>query len=53
MGDASLPMAEGLLSRLEPNLLQVLSNSPRLDVTTIDIDSPLLGLQVDAEGLCF
>ena len=52
-GDASLPMAEGLLSRLEPNLLQVLSNSPRLDVTAIDIDSPLLGLQVDAEGALF
>lgn len=52
-GDASLPMAEGLLARLEPDLLQVLSDSPRLDVPTIVIDSPLLGLSVEADGALF
>ncbi|NGO89395.1 hypothetical protein CWI66_12210 [Halomonas sp. 141] len=52
-GDTALPMAEGLLARLEPDLLQVLSDSPRLDVTTIELDSPLLGLQVAADGALF
>ncbi|KAE8438968.1 MULTISPECIES: DUF945 family protein [Halomonadaceae] len=52
-GDTSLPMAEGLLARLEPDLRQVLSDSPRLDITTIALDSPLLGLQVNAEGALF
>ncbi|MGP9677026.1 DUF945 family protein [Halomonas sp. AOP27-A1-41] len=52
-GDASLPMAEGLLSRLEPDLLQILSDSPRLDVITVDADSPLLGIRVDADGALF
>lgn len=52
-GDASLPMAEGLLARLEPDLRQMLTDSPRLDVTTIAINSPLLGLRVDADGALF
>lgn len=52
-GDASLPMAEGLLSRLEPDLLQILSDSPRLDVSTIALDSPLLGIRLDADGALF
>ncbi|AQU83016.1 MAG: DUF945 family protein [Halomonas sp.] len=52
-GDRSLPMAEGLLARLEPDLLKVLSDSPRLDVTAVVIDSPLLGLSVDADGALF
>ncbi|MEL7614888.1 DUF945 family protein [Vreelandella titanicae] len=52
-GDASLPMAEGLLARLEPDLRKVLSDSPRLDVTTVAIDSPLLGIRLDADGALF
>ncbi|AVI63949.1 DUF945 family protein [Halomonas sp. GFAJ-1] len=52
-GDTSLPMAEGLLARLEPDLLQVLSDSPRLDVPVVIIDSPLLGLSVEADGALF
>ncbi|MBF57486.1 MAG: hypothetical protein CME80_07190 [Halomonas sp.] len=52
-GDASLPMAEGLLARLEPDLRKVLSDSPRLDVMTVAIESPLLGIRLDADGTLF
>lgn len=52
-GDTSLPMAEGLLARLEPDLLQVMSDSPRLDVTAVSIESPLLELSVEADGALF
>lgn len=52
-GDASLPVAEGLVARLAPDLLDVLRDSPRLDVTTIALDSPLLGLTVEADGALF
>ncbi|UBR49365.1 DUF945 family protein [Halomonas sp. FeN2] len=52
-GDASLPMAEGLLARLEPDLRKVLSDSPRLDVMTVAIESPLLGIRLDADGALF
>ena len=52
-GDASLPMAEGLLARLEPDLRKMLSDSPRLDVPPIAIDSPLLGIRLDADGALF
>lgn len=52
-GDASLPMAEGLLARLEPELRKMLTDSPRLDVMTVAIDSPLLGIRLDADGALF
>ncbi|MGM0826069.1 MAG: DUF945 family protein [Pseudomonadota bacterium] len=52
-GDARLPMAEGTLTRLEPELRQLLSDSPRLDATTITVDSPLLGISLDADGALF
>ncbi|OJA03913.1 DUF945 family protein [Halomonas sp. QHL1] len=52
-GDASLPMAEGLLARLEPDLRKILSDSPRLDVMTVAIESPLLGIRLDADGALF
>lgn len=52
-GDASLPVAEGLLVRLEPDLRKILSDSPRLDVMTVDIESPLLGIRLDADGALF
>jgi hypothetical protein len=46
-------MAEGLIARLESDLRKMLSDSPRLDVTTVAIDSPLLGIQLDADGALF
>ena len=46
-------MAEGLLVRLAPDLKGILSDSPRLDVTTIAIESPLLGINVNADGALF
>lgn len=52
-GDARLPMAEGTLTRLEPELRQLLSDSPRLDATTITVDSPLLGISLNADGALF
>lgn len=52
-GDANLPMAKGLLARLEPDLRKILSDSPRLDVMTVAIDSPLLGIRLDADGALF
>ncbi|WP_235041806.1 DUF945 family protein [Vreelandella profundi] len=52
-GDSSLPMAEGLLARLEPDLRSMLSDSPRLDVMTVAVDSPLLGIRLDADGALF
>ncbi|MGM0544697.1 MAG: DUF945 family protein [Pseudomonadota bacterium] len=52
-GDARLPMAEGTLTRLEPELRQLLSDSPRLDVFTVTVDSPLLGIRLDADGALF
>lgn len=52
-GDVRLPMAEGTLTRIEPELRQLLSDSPRLDATTITVDSPLLGISLDADGALF
>ncbi|TVP45008.1 MAG: DUF945 family protein [Halomonas sp.] len=52
-GDASLPMAEGILARIEPDLRKLLSDSPRLDVMSVAIDSPLLGIRLDADGALF
>jgi hypothetical protein len=46
-------MAEGLLARLEPDFRNMLSDSPRLDVPTVAIDSPLLGIRLDADGALF
>ncbi|QNI02457.1 DUF945 family protein [Halomonas sp. SH5A2] len=52
-GDARLPLGEGTLTRLQPDLRQLLSDSPRLDVSTIAVDSPLLGIRLDADGALF
>lgn len=52
-GDRSLPMAEGLLARMEPDIQALLSDSPRLDVTGIELESPLLGITVKADGALF
>lgn len=49
-GDTSMPVAEGVLTRLEPLMLNVLQDSPRLDITAIDLASPLLEINADAEG---
>lgn len=39
-----------LVERLEPELLAMLHDSPRLDVTAVDLDSPMLGLAAQGEG---
>ncbi|WP_075881399.1 DUF945 family protein [Vreelandella massiliensis] len=52
-GSVEMPVEEGLLTRLEPNLLQMLKASPRLDIHAIDMQSPLLGLEIDADGVLF
>lgn len=52
-GDTSMPVADGLLTRLEPLLLNALQDSPRLDITTINLESPLLEINASAEGALF
>lgn len=52
-GSVEMPVEEGLLARLEPNLLQTLKESPRLDIHAIDMESPLLGIDIDANGALF
>ena len=52
-GDASMPVADGLLTRLEPLMLNALQDSPRLDITTINLASPLLDINASAEGSLF
>lgn len=42
-----------LLARLEPGLIAMLQDSPRLDVTTVELDSPMLGLAARGEGALF
>ena len=52
-GDSDMPVAEGILQRLEPALLRVLADSPRLDISAIALESPLLGIPVEADGTLF
>ncbi|MFG6668590.1 DUF945 family protein [Halomonas sp. HNIBRBA4712] len=52
-GDPERPMAEGVMARLEPEVRKLLSDSPRLDVTHIALQSPLLGINVAADGALF
>ncbi|WP_447553398.1 DUF945 family protein [Vreelandella sp. EE22] len=52
-GDSSRPMAEGFMERLEPDVQRLLSDSPRLDVTHVALESPLLGITVAADGALF
>ncbi|MDN6315750.1 MAG: YdgA family protein [Halomonas sp.] len=52
-GDSDMPVADGVLKRLEPALLDVLSDSPRLDIRQIALESPLLGIPVKADGALF
>ena len=42
-----------LLVRLEPGLIAMLQDSPRLDVTTVELDSPMLGLTARGDGALF
>ncbi|PXX99887.1 DUF945 family protein [Halomonas sp. LBP4] len=51
-GDAAREGRE-LLARLEPGLIAMLQDSPRLDVTAVDLDSPMLGLAVHGDGALF
>ncbi|MDN6180523.1 MAG: YdgA family protein [Halomonas subglaciescola] len=52
-GDSNMPVADGVLKRLEPALLDVLSDSPRLAISAVALNSPLLGFSVDADGALF
>ncbi|MFY0991079.1 DUF945 family protein [Halomonas sp. C05BenzN] len=51
-GDAAREGRE-LLARLEPRLIAMLQDSPRLDVTTVDLDSPMLRLAARGDGALF
>lgn len=42
-----------LLARLEPELLATLVDSPRLDLTEVDLESPMLGLAARGDGALF
>jgi len=52
-GDNTMPVADGLLDRLEPGMLAALKDSPRLDINTLDLNSPLLDIHASAEGAFF
>ncbi|MDI5890899.1 DUF945 family protein [Halomonas rhizosphaerae] len=51
-GDAAQGGRE-LLTRLEPQLLAMLQDSPRLDIHAIALDSPMLGLEARGDGALF
>ncbi|PMR73165.1 DUF945 family protein [Billgrantia endophytica] len=42
-----------LLARLEPQLLQILQDSPRLDLLRLELDSPMMGLSARMDGSLF
>ncbi|MCE8034214.1 DUF945 family protein [Halomonas sp. MCCC 1A11057] len=44
---------EALLAHLEPYLLAVLQDSPRLDLQRLELDSPMLGLSAQVDGSLF
>ncbi|MCE8051636.1 DUF945 family protein [Halomonas daqingensis] len=44
---------KALLSELEPYLLAVLQDSPRLDLQRLELDSPMLGLSARVDGSLF
>ncbi len=51
-GDAAQGGRE-LLARLEPQLLAMLQDSPRLDIHAVALDSPMLGLEARGDGALF
>ncbi|RCV91790.1 DUF945 family protein [Billgrantia montanilacus] len=42
-----------LLAQLEPHMLQVLQDSPRLDLLNLQLDSPMMGLSAHVDGSLF
>ncbi|MCE8018131.1 DUF945 family protein [Halomonas sp. MCCC 1A17488] len=44
---------EALLAELEPYLLAILQDSPRLDLKRLELDSPMLGLAARVDGALF
>ncbi|MBF7052947.1 DUF945 family protein [Halomonas sp. KAO] len=40
-----------LIERLEPEFKALLQDSPRLDISRVDLDSPMLGVSVQGEGV--
>jgi hypothetical protein len=52
VGDAAREGRE-LLVTLEPYLIDMLQDSPRLDATAVALDSPMLGISVRGSGALF
>ncbi|MDY7116793.1 DUF945 family protein [Halomonas sp. SSL-5] len=50
MAGSDTPTPRELIARLEPELKALLQDSPRLDITAVDLDSPMLGLSAQGEG---
>ncbi|MBZ0328714.1 YdgA family protein [Halomonas sp. ANAO-440] len=42
-----------LLAQLEPHLIETLKDSPRLDLLSLQLDSPMMGLSARADGSLF
>ncbi|MCE9665898.1 YdgA family protein [Halomonas sp. M5N1S17] len=42
-----------LLAQLEPHMIQVLQDSPRLDLINLQLDSPMMGLSARVDGSLF
>jgi hypothetical protein len=51
-GDGPLEERE-LLARLEPGIIAMLQDSPRLDLETVGLESPMLGLSLRGDGALF
>ncbi|GHE20627.1 DUF945 family protein [Halomonas urumqiensis] len=51
-GQPDLELSE-LLALLEPELIEILRDSPRLDVGEVNLQSPMLGLSAEGNGALF
>ncbi|NAW33807.1 DUF945 family protein [Halomonas alimentaria] len=49
-GGSDTPTPRQLIERLDPEFKALLQDSPRLDVTAVALDSPMLGLSAQGEG---
>lgn len=47
------PEGRELLARLEPRMIAMLQDSPRLDVEAVALESPMLGLSLRGDGALF
>lgn len=51
MGGSGTPTPRELIERLEPEFKAVLQDSPRLDISEVDLESPMLGVSAQGEGV--